>query len=78
MHKIKYRLNDPRLAPRRTKLEIPGLAGSRDPRKDGSYEQVWHCVPFSEGSDRHSAISAERKFPDALFTQRAWFRGLDH
>ena len=50
MHKVKYRLNDPRLAPRRTKLEIPGWAGSRDPRKDGSHEQVWHCVPFSEGA----------------------------
>jgi hypothetical protein len=50
MHKVKYRLNDPGLAPRRTKLEIPGWAGSRDPRKDGSHEQVWHCVPFSEGA----------------------------
>jgi hypothetical protein len=50
VHKVKYRLNDPRLAPRRTKLEIPGWAGSRDPRKDGSHEQVWHCVPFSEGA----------------------------
>jgi len=50
MHKVKYRLNDPRLALRRTRLEIPGWAGSRDPRKDGSHEQVWHCVPFSEGA----------------------------
>ena len=50
MSKVKYRLNDPRLAPRRTRLEIPGWAGSRDPRKDGSHEQVWHCVPFSEGA----------------------------
>jgi len=50
VHQVKYRLNDPRLAPRRTKLEIPGWAGSRDPRKDGSREQVWHCVPFSEGA----------------------------
>jgi hypothetical protein len=50
LSKVKYRLNDPRLAPRRTRLEIPGWAGSRDPRKDGSHEQVWHCVPFSEGA----------------------------
>jgi hypothetical protein len=50
LQKVKYRLNDPRLAPRRTKLEIPGWAGERDPRKDGSREQVWHCVPFSEGA----------------------------
>ena len=50
MNKVKYRLNDPRLAPRRTKLEIPGWAGKREPRTDGSREQVWHCVPFSEGA----------------------------
>jgi hypothetical protein len=40
MSKVKYRLNDPRLAPRRTKLEIPGWAGTREPRADGSREQV--------------------------------------
>jgi len=50
MEKVKYRLNEPRLAPRRTKLEIPGWAGERSPRADGSHEQVWHCVPFSEGA----------------------------
>ncbi|MGB8401826.1 hypothetical protein [Bradyrhizobium sp.] len=50
MQKVKYRLNDPRLAPRRTRLEIPGWAGEREPRADGSREQVWHCVPFSEGA----------------------------
>ena len=50
MHKVKYRLNDPNLAPRRTRLEIPGWAGDRAPRADGSHEQVWHCVPFSEGA----------------------------
>ena len=36
MNKVKYRLNNPRLAPRRTKLEIPGWAGKRDPRANGS------------------------------------------
>ncbi len=50
MEKVKYRLNNPRLAPRRTKLEIPGWAGKREPRADGSREQVWHCVPFTEGA----------------------------
>ena len=50
MNKVKYRLNDPRLAPRRTKLEIPGWAGKREPRANGSREQVWHCVPFSESA----------------------------
>src|SRR6266851_8287910 len=24
--------------------------GKREPRADGSREQVWHCVPFSEGA----------------------------
>jgi hypothetical protein len=50
MDTVKYRLNDPRLAPRRTKLEIPGWAGQREPRADGSHEHVWHCLPFSEGA----------------------------
>jgi hypothetical protein len=50
MRKVKYRLNDPRLAPRRTRLEIPGWAGKREPRANGSREQVWHCVPFSEAA----------------------------
>ncbi len=50
MNKVKYRLNNPRLSPRRTKLEIPGWAGGRAPRASGSHEQVWHCVPFSEGA----------------------------
>lgn len=50
MQKVKYRLINPRLAPRRTKLELPGWAGERQPRANGSREQVWHCVPFSEGA----------------------------
>jgi hypothetical protein len=50
MTKVKYRLNNPRLAPRRTKVEIPGWGGDREPRASGSHEQVWHCVPFSEGA----------------------------
>lgn len=50
MDQVKYRLHNPRLAPRRTKLEIPGWAGQREPRVDGSQEYPWHCVPFSEGA----------------------------
>lgn len=50
METVKYRMNDPRLAPRRTKMDIPGWAGDRQPRANGSHEQVWHCVPFSEGA----------------------------
>ncbi len=50
MHTIKYRLFEPRLAPRRTRLEVPGWAGEQQPRRDGSHEQAWHCVPFMEGA----------------------------
>ena len=50
MRTVTYRLNDPRLAPRRTKLEIPGWSGQREQRVDGSHEYVWHCMPFSEGA----------------------------
>ena len=50
MSSVRYRLHNPRLAPRRTKLEIPGWAGQREPRADGSQEYAWHCVPFAEGA----------------------------
>ena len=50
MHKVKLRSHEPALNPRRTKLEIPGWAGDRKPRANGSEEQMWHCLPFSEGA----------------------------
>jgi hypothetical protein len=50
MHTIKYRLFEPRLSPRRTKLDVPGWAGQPEPRRDGSHEYAWHCVPFAEGA----------------------------
>jgi hypothetical protein len=50
MNVVKYRSREARLRPRRTKLEIPGWAGEREPRADGSREYVWHCLPFSEGA----------------------------
>ena len=50
MRTVKYRTNNSGLAPRRTKMEIPGWAGEREPRADGSHEYVWHCLPFSEGA----------------------------
>jgi hypothetical protein len=50
MQTIKYRLFEPRLAPRRTKLEMPGWGGKPEPRRDGSHEYAWHCVPFTEGA----------------------------
>ncbi len=50
MQQVKYRVYQPRLNPRRTKLEIPGWAGKPEPRRDGSQEYVWHCQPFTEGA----------------------------
>jgi hypothetical protein len=48
MSVVKYRLTEPKLCPRRTKIEVPGWAGKPHPRADGSQEYAWHCVPFSE------------------------------
>jgi len=50
MHEIKVRHVHPGLAPRRTKLEMPGWAGKPAPRADGSHEYAWHCAPFTEGA----------------------------
>lgn len=50
MQTVKYRLVNPGLQPRRTQLDIPGWAGERAPRKDGSHEYPWHCSPFTEGA----------------------------
>ena len=49
-HTVKCRLYESRLAPRRTKMEIPGWGGDAEPRRDGSRENPWHCVPFSESA----------------------------
>jgi hypothetical protein len=50
MQDVKFRLANPKLAPRRTKLEMPGWAGQPEPRTDGSQEYAWHCAPFTEGA----------------------------
>jgi hypothetical protein len=50
MTAVKYRLFEPRLNPRRTKLEVPGWAGQPEPRRDGSHEYGWHCMPFVESA----------------------------
>jgi hypothetical protein len=47
---VKYRLYEPRLNPRRTKLEVPGWSGENQPRRGGSHEQAWHCMPFVEAA----------------------------
>ena len=50
MQIVKYRLFEPGLRPRRTKLELPGWGGAKEPRANGSHEQPWHCAPFSESA----------------------------
>jgi hypothetical protein len=50
MTTVKYRLFEPRLNPRRTRMEVPGWAGQPEPRKDGSHEYGWHCMPFVESA----------------------------
>ena len=47
---VPYRNFEPRLNPRRTKIEVPGWAGKPEPRRDGSHEYAWHCMPFVEGA----------------------------
>ena len=47
---VKYRLHGPGPPPQPTALPVPGWAGDPEPRADGSHEQVWHCVPFSESA----------------------------
>src|SRR5579871_3276931 len=47
---VKYRLHGHRPPPQPIRLEIPGWAGVREPRADGSHEQPWHCAPFSESA----------------------------
>src|SRR3974390_3934212 len=50
MNEVKFRVVNPDLRPRRTKLEMPGWAGKPEPRTDGSHEYAWHCAPFTEGA----------------------------
>ena len=57
MQEIKFRLVNPALKPRRTKLEMPGWAGQPEPRADGSHEYAWHCIPFTEGAQYRIEIS---------------------
>lgn len=50
MPTVKFRLYEPGLRPRQTRLEVPGWGGQREPRSDGSHEYAWHCLPFTEGA----------------------------
>ena len=50
MRQVKVRAFEPGLAPRRTRMEVPGWSGRSEPRRDGSHEYVWHCMPFTESA----------------------------
>src|SRR5579884_765409 len=50
MPEVKYRLHGNRPAPQPIKVAVPGWAGAREPRADGSHEQPWHCAPFVESA----------------------------
>ena len=50
MQDVKFRLVNPELKPRRTKLQMPGWAGNPAPRTNGSHEYPWHCMPFTESA----------------------------
>lgn len=47
---IKYRSHGDRSTPHAIRITVPGWAGSQEPRADGSHEQPWHCIPFSESA----------------------------
>lgn len=38
------------LTAQRTRVAVPGWGGLQESRADGSHEQPWHCIPFSEAS----------------------------
>src|ERR1700744_1661336 len=52
MQDIKYRLVNPGLRPRKTKLEMPGWAGKPAPRTDRSHEYAWHCAPVTKAGHK--------------------------
>jgi len=47
---LKYRTHGDRPPPRPIKVAVPGWGGTAEPRVDGSHEQPWHCLPFSESA----------------------------
>ncbi len=47
---VKLRVHDDRPKPTPIRITVPGWAGTKDPRADGSHEQAWHCIPFSESA----------------------------
>lgn len=57
MQKVAYRSYRPGLTPRRTRMQVPGWAGLQQPRRDGSHEFPWHCMPFTESATYGTEVS---------------------
>jgi hypothetical protein len=51
---VKFRLVNPGLRPRRTKLEMPGWAGQPEPRNNGAQEYAWHLAREPNTASRSS------------------------
>ncbi|MES1975384.1 MAG: hypothetical protein V4472_23235 [Pseudomonadota bacterium] len=47
---VTFRQHGDRPAPRQIRIDVPGWAGDKQGRVDGSHEQPWHCIPFSESA----------------------------
>ncbi|MBB3957612.1 hypothetical protein [Novosphingobium sediminicola] len=47
---VSYRSYGDRSDPQQIRITVPGWAGSSEQRVDGSHEQPWHCIPFSESA----------------------------
>lgn len=45
---VRYRQFGHRTPPQPIRITVPGWAGDNQQRADGSHEQPWHCMPFSE------------------------------
>jgi len=50
MPEVRYRIYGERPPPQPIRITVPGWAGTKDPRSDGSHEQPWHCISFSESA----------------------------
>jgi hypothetical protein len=76
MPEVNYR-STPGPGLRRTKLKVPGWGDQREPRKNGSMKQAWHCLPFSEGPRYGRAKGGTGAMADVSnFAARASSRAL--
>ena len=67
MQEVKFRLVNPELKPRRTKLEMPGWAGQPAPRTDGSQDMlgIARRLPKARNTASRSSIPIAMSFASA-------------